>query len=243
MTKPEQSEGDRSRDQLLAGEYVLGTLSLDDRRKVEQRLQRDKAFAAIVANWQENLSGFDEYDDDDVPVRRAVVAAKARPAPKKSFAQELAAKRSGWRSLALWRGLTFCSVGVFAAYVAFDLGLIGPLNQPAPLVADLKADSGNVGLLASYDAAFGNLRITPVAAAAGGDRRSLQVWIMPQGDQPAVSLGILPQSAGGALDVRSDLRDRMAEGVTLAVSVEPFGGSPTGAPTGPVIATGQARKP
>jgi anti-sigma-K factor RskA len=64
MTTPEQSEGDRSRDELLAGEYVLGVLSLADRERVAARIARDRAFAAIVARWQDNLASFnDDYDE------------------------------------------------------------------------------------------------------------------------------------------------------------------------------------
>jgi anti-sigma-K factor RskA len=33
-------------------------------------------------------------------------------------------------------------------------------------------------------------------------------------------------------------RGRIAPGATLAISIEPLGGSPTGLPTGPVVATG-----
>jgi len=35
----------------------------------------------------------------------------------------------------------------------------------------------------------------------------------------------------------------LADGATLAVSLEPFGGSPTGQATGPVIASGALRRP
>ncbi len=35
MTTPENKRSDRSRDEVLAGEYVLGVLSLPDRLRVE----------------------------------------------------------------------------------------------------------------------------------------------------------------------------------------------------------------
>ena len=63
MTSSDRSMGDRSRDEVLAGEYVLGVLSSDDRRKVEARMLRDRNFAAIVYRWQENLSTFSDDDD------------------------------------------------------------------------------------------------------------------------------------------------------------------------------------
>ncbi len=51
MTTPENKRSDRSRDEVLAGEYVLGVLPLPDRLRVEHRLRDDKAFQAIVARW------------------------------------------------------------------------------------------------------------------------------------------------------------------------------------------------
>ena len=45
----------------------------------------------------------------------------------------------------------------------------------------------------------------------------------------------------GRLAVPREMRSRIVEGATISVSVEPFGGSPTGRRTGPVLATGAAR--
>ena len=41
------------------------------------------------------------------------------------------------------------------------------------------------------------------------------------------------------LEIPSDLAGRVTPDATLAVSLEPPGGSPTGLPTGPVIAAGK----
>jgi anti-sigma-K factor RskA len=41
------------------------------------------------------------------------------------------------------------------------------------------------------------------------------------------------------INLPPDLAGRVASDMTLAVSLEPPGGSPTGAPTGPVIASGK----
>jgi anti-sigma-K factor RskA len=40
------------------------------------------------------------------------------------------------------------------------------------------------------------------------------------------------------MQVPDDIAEQLRRGATLAVSVEPAGGSPTGLPTGPVIASG-----
>jgi anti-sigma-K factor RskA len=50
------------------------------------------------------------------------------------------------------------------------------------------------------------------------------------------SMGLMRDEGATALDrIALDIR----QGMTLAVSVEPKGGSPTGLPTGPVIYSGQ----
>lgn len=45
MTTGDQSGGMHARDEILAGEYVLGVLPLEKRREVERRIQDEEAFA------------------------------------------------------------------------------------------------------------------------------------------------------------------------------------------------------
>jgi len=65
-----QEEGDK----LVAAEYVLGVLSLADRRQAQQRLTHDQAFAEEVAFWEERLGAF---VDAVVPVASATARAAA----------------------------------------------------------------------------------------------------------------------------------------------------------------------
>lgn len=83
MTTPDQSENDRSRDQLLAGEYVLGVLPLDQRRRVEDRIVRDAAFAAMVMRWQENLSSdLDAEYGEERPPKAFTPGSKSASSPR-----------------------------------------------------------------------------------------------------------------------------------------------------------------
>lgn len=240
MTTPEQSEGDRSRDELLAGEYVLGVLSLADRERVAARIARDRAFAAIVARWQENLASFNDDYDEVLPPAAVYSKIETRLFPHKTFAQELVATSRWWNSLLLWRGIALGSVALLIAYVSLDTGWIGtPTSRP--LVAELAGEGNSISLVAAYNVVDGRLRVTPVAAGAA-DQHSLELWLVPGGDDPAISLGVLPQTGEGSVEIPAHLRPRLGEGVTLAVSLEPFGGSPTGKATGPVIAVGQTRR-
>jgi anti-sigma-K factor RskA len=241
MSKPEQSEGDRASDQLLAGEYVLGVLSEADRRKVEARMAEDRAFAAMVANWQENLSEFNVEYEEQAPPSQTFARIEARLFPQRTFQQQLLLSGGWWNSLALWRGLALASVAVLITYAAFQSGWIGEAPSSRTLTAQMTgSDGAAVGLLARYDTGSGRLQLVPVAAQAS-NARSLQLWLVPDGGEAPVSLGILPQTGEGSVDIPADLRPRLKNGVTFAVSVEPFGGSPTGQPTGPVIASGKAQ--
>ena len=114
-----------------------------------------------------------------------------------------------------------------------------PVSQPIPaarpssvLVAMLGDAKSPVA--AVYDPATGALR---VAAGPGvPDARVAQLWVIG-GDGVPHSLGLLA-ARPTVLAPRGADRGRIAPGATLAISIEPLGGSPTGLPTGPVVATG-----
>jgi anti-sigma-K factor RskA len=67
--------------------------------------------------------------------------------------------------------------------------------------------------------------------------QSYELWAVPAAGTP-VSLGLVNPSGETETGVPPDKRPLLESGVTLAVSLEPRGGSPTGAPTGPVLFTG-----
>ena len=239
MTSPDQSKGGRSRDEVLAGEYVLGVLSYQDRRVVEERMRRDRQFAAIVSRWETNLSAFNDEYESVAPSRETFKQVEARlfgdAAHSPSFSRGL------WNSAVFWRSLTFASLVVAAGAIIFASGIVPPPQAAVPLVAELSAAGSQVNLLASYQADTGRLRIVPVAAGKP-EEKSLQLWLVPGSGAPQ-SLGVFQPGEGGDLLIPANMRSQIGEGATLAVSLEPFGGSTTGLPTGPVIASGAAHHP
>ena len=234
MSTPDQSKGDRSRDEVLAGEYVLGVLSGIERQKVDARLRHDRQFAAMVKRWEENLTQFnDDY---------AEVAAPDQLLSKiedRLFASPAAVKGSLWNSLALWRGLSFASIAALGLVFGVDYAEQIRPKPDAALTADLAGKDQAIALHARYDGTSGRLAVTPVASG-GAEEKSLELWLV-EGEQAPISLGVLPQTGQGELDVPEALRARLTQGVVLAVSLEPFGGSPTGKATGPVVALGEIR--
>lgn len=237
MTTPDQSKGDRSRDEVLAGEYVLGVLGPKARREVEDRMQVDRRFAATVSRWRENLAHSDDPRTLIPPPRRprkaaaSGAAAAARPvtAPREPF-------RRLWRSLPFWRGVALASVGaILAVGIQHIANLISP-TTPRP-VAELSGQNGGLNLVANYDPVSGMLRLSPVAANGGHD--VLEMWLIRPGKPPA-SLGLLRRGVNG-LQVPPALRGAIAQGGTISVSREPLGGAADGVITGPVLVSGDVR--
>ncbi|MGG6893436.1 MULTISPECIES: anti-sigma factor [Rhizobium] len=237
MSTPDQSKGGRSRDEVLAGEYVLGVLSLEDRQKVERRMRSDRQFAAIVSRWEQNLSEFNEEYESATP------AASVFPKIEKRIFGEAARGAQLWNSLILWRSVAFGSLFLAASVLVFAITNEGVL-RPSPgkqLSASLAGQNNPINLLANYDIANSRLKVTPVAAGKSGEK-SLELWLI-RGSDPAEALGILPQTGDGEIVLPPDLHGKLTEGAIIAVSVEPFGGSPTGKPTGDVIASGTIHLP
>jgi anti-sigma-K factor RskA len=55
-------------------------------------------------------------------------------------------------------------------------------------------------------------------------------------------MGVIPINASYDVKIAPEILAQFGPGTTLAISLEPKGGSKTGAPTGPVVAAGQAVK-
>ncbi|MFN4153482.1 MAG: anti-sigma factor domain-containing protein [Paracoccaceae bacterium] len=203
-------------DDALAAEYVLGVLALPERLAVEERLKSDADFAARVSVWVAHFAPLNEaYASVPVPPD-LLTRIESRLFPK------AAALRGGWR---LWLAGV-----VTAAVVGVGVLMLMPQTAPGVVIASL----GTAGAPLVYEARHdGNkLLVTRVAGNPAPEGQTHELWVIAPGAAP-VSLGLL---GADPLDVEYP---RPPAGWVLAVSVEPAGGSPTGAPTGPVILTAE----
>lgn len=239
MTLAEDTGPERGGDDLLAAEYVLGVLAADERQIASRRIEAEADFARLVDGWEVNFSPLAAaYQDIDPPAsvkpaidRRLFASAGAVTVP--------AQPRGLWSSLAFWRGLAAAAVAALVIYIAVPI-LNPPVEQPqARLVASLAAEGSDVKYLAVYDAAHHQVGLSHVSGerAAGKD---FELWMI-EGKNPPVSMGVIPAGATARIIVSPAARQKLAQGAVLAVSLEPSGGSPTGQPTGPVVAAGDLK--
>lgn len=233
MTDNSVPETEDSR--LIAAEYVLGVLDAPERRAVEQRIARDQVFAREVAFWEKRLGGLAEGIRAVAPP----TSAWARIEAVLEKAERRAEGRAGlWQSLRFWRGLSLVTSALAAACLA-ALIYTGALSPPrAALVAQLGAEGGKTGFVAAVNSGGGTLTIVPAALLRPQEQKAMELWLIPPSDKPH-SLGLIDPNRPVTIKVPRDLLARVNKEAVLAVSLEPLGGSPTGQPTGPVIANGK----
>ncbi len=129
------------------------------------------------------------------------------------------------------------SAGIAAASIA-ALAYIGMVpSARVPLMATLGGAGGQPNFVAAVSADGTSITVVP-AALLTNDPRAIELWLIPQGGRPH-SLGLIQPGSPIRLVIPPELIGRLTPEATLAVSLEPPGGSPTGQPTGPVIASGK----
>jgi len=225
----------------LAAEHALGVLDGAELARARELTLSSPDFARRVHDWQSTIA----------PI--AGEAAGRQPDPslwpriEKAVSQisgEGGAVVQLRRQLRLWKGLSLAATAAAATmlfFLALPDGGNGRASSPtAPtpvLVASLSSEQSGTSLSAAYDPADGSLLVTPgLLKGAAGHQHEL--WIIPEGGEP-VAVGLVSPGEPQRLAVQLAIAPHFRGQSTLALSVEPTGGSPTGKPTGPVIASGQ----
>lgn len=221
----------------LAAEYVLGTLRGGARRRFESLLPAHPGLRKAVWRWQDRL----------VPLTASVPPVTPSPAvwtgiEQRLFGDAALAGTSAsvqqrltrwWERLGLWQGLAGAA-SLATLVLAVALTLPGPVQPPVVVVMGTGTGQGPASFVASVGADGRSLVLKPLAGVAVTAAQALELWAVPPKGAPR-SLGLV--SNQGATTV---LREHLLQGTAaFAVSVEPAGGSPTGAPTGPVVSVGQ----
>jgi anti-sigma-K factor RskA len=117
------------------------------------------------------------------------------------------------------------------------------VKTPAPpaaaqYVALLQKDAGSPAFILTVDAATKNFTVRKVGAQPEAGK-SFELWVVSDKLQRPRSLGVIGGSDFTARPVLSGYDSDLVNKATYAVSLEPEGGSPTGAPTGPIVYTGK----
>lgn len=203
---------------LLAAEFALGTMTGAARRRFARWIAADPFVARRVRGWEERLAGlaFRAEPVTPAPAVWAAIERRIGPAPQRR-----------WRALlAAMLAVTVIGLG----WYLWQEQRVAP-PQAQALIADAAGQAlWQVALAADGE----HVEVTAVGDFRHPGTRSLELWALPP-DAAPVSLGLMPAQGSRRLAIDERQRAALALAANLAVSDEPLGGSPTGAPTGPVL--------
>lgn len=226
--------------QLLAGEYVIGTLSAASRAGLETRMKNDAALRTAVEMWEEKLAPLSELVEPVEPspalwsrIESSIAAKPAAPALAKPMA-------NWWDSVNLWRGL---AASGFATAALMGVVVITKIAQPP-------ASGYMVVLVGPQDKAPGwvvqagtnsqQARLIPLGKMEVPGDKSLQFWTKGDDWKGPVSLGLV--KPGQSLEIPLDKLPPLQPNQLFEITLEPYNGSPINRPTGPILFIGRAVK-
>lgn len=220
-----------------AGEYVLGTLDTAEQAAFVRRLEDEGAARAAVRAWRERLEPLLAGAPEIAPPDRVWAAIERRTGP-------LAANDN--RVSPLWRGVAIAAsvLAVVSGTLALRPVPPGPIVlAPAPAaapsyVAAVTAKGAEPALLVTIDAATGKAIVRAIGLTPPA-KKSLELWYIGAGHDPR-SMGLV----SGDMRVEMPLGPMMRRGDRLdaslfAITAEPAGGAPAGAPTGEILYSGK----
>jgi anti-sigma-K factor RskA len=232
----------------LAAEYVLGTLDGDERQLVAARRRTDAMLDRAIKAWETRLG----------PLGDSIPGIEPPAYVFRSIEDRIGALQGQpikpTRPL-FTRGRAFAA-GACALVACLALAVVWLRDSPgvpATLVAQLHRsavgamleDSANVwtpfGFEVSFDLRASTIVVSPIAAggSASGD---YQLWLIPGDPGPLISLGVIPLPKTTISPWLATYPPDNLPDATLAVSLEPEGGSPIGMPSGPLVFVGKLSK-
>ena len=228
-------------DDLLAAELALGLLDADERADAEARLVGDADFAASHRRWADQATTLVDADETLPPDIWSAILARL---PANDDRPVASARLRRWQfataaSLALAIGLGAVALSPISPQPAQPPSRPVPASPPAataPLVAVLAGETDDAIVAVSFESVTRRLTVAPARLALG--RKVAELWVIPAGQSPR-SVGVIDPASPRSLLASTTVSAVLIAGATLAISVEPIGGSPTGQPTGPVILTGK----
>lgn len=213
-------------DDALAAEYVLRLLDADAEQAFETRLLHEPVLRAQVHFWEAQLADLaDDLPEETPParVRAKILSGLNAPAatPNRKWSLN-------------WLAFPGIAAAATAAFFVISPMVVGPSFDPT-LHATLVSADGSLHIEAGY-APDGNLFKVIPESGAPSSGRDFELWVIGANAEGPVSLGVIPSDQETLFEITPEIA-ALIDGGILAVSDEPAGGSPTGSPTGAILAT------
>jgi anti-sigma-K factor RskA len=232
----------------LAAEYVLGSLSPAERSEADARRRTDTVLDEAVKAWEARLGTLNDRVEgiEPPPHLYGNIAHQlfGQPVDSTAPALRLQAKRR-WRALSIVGGSAAATIALIVAAYLHHLPA-----SPAKLVAELQRSTSATladetasaraapGFVVSFDLRTSTIMVSPVAARPAA-RWNYQLWLIPHESEPPISLGLISLAGSTTSPWPATCPPNDLVRATLAVSLEPEGGSPNGKPSGATVFVGK----
>jgi len=223
----------------LAAEYVLGTLAGRARARFQSLMRYDPVLRQVVADWEARLAPLARAATEIAPPDRVWRAIDRRVRGGR--------RRAGWwESLAFWRTFAVTSAA-FVVALGVAIGMTPRPEPPISTVAVMSDDGGNPAMVVAWPP-MKAMRDPHVRVKIVQDHPTMapstswELWLLPPGKAAPVSLGQVSLDPVQVMKLPPAAAAKMPGAWGMALSIEPAGGSPTGAPTGPIIFKGMCVK-
>lgn len=216
----------------LAAAYVLGTLRGGARRRFARLARESSVIQREIWRWERQLLPLTDKIEPQIPPPGVWQGIEEQL----GFRDRPANRSLGW----LWPAVSaLLALALVALVLPFPTG--DPAEQvltPAERLAFIQDTQQQPLWVVTVDDETGLLSSIAVNAPAKDADRVFELWMLPEQGPPR-SFGLLPtaQNARRQQSLSPALIALLGRAKGVAVSLEPPGGSPTGAPTGPVLFT------
>jgi len=212
----------------LADEYVLGTLRGKARVRFERVMLSNETARQDVRRAEERLLALSEALTPVQPAPETWDAIARRIGERGAVQREGLRQR---RARSKWRMALAAAVTLFAIGITW---LVIERAEPPTAMARL-ATVGGAPLwnVTTYEDGA-RLRVDVTGTVKVEPGRDYELWALPAGSAP-VSLGVITAVGHQTRDLTLIQQAALRTSAQVAVSLEPRGGSSTGAPTGPVL--------
>ncbi len=222
---------------MLAAEYVLGTLDETERDTVGARRLHEAELDAAILEWEARLAPLNELVEEVTPPANVLPRIESRVALDVSTSatqpadiKRLQSRVAGWRSAAI---VGYALAAGLAGLLLFGQALAPP--EEHRYVAVFQEDDQPPRFLLAIDLEKRELTIRPIAAKQHPGK-TYQLWIASDEIGPAPrSLGLLKAGSEPTRKSLGEFEPAVLQTATYGISLEPEGGSKTGKPTGPAL--------
>jgi len=227
---------DQNLREMLAAEYVLGTLRGAARRRYEKLLQARPDWQQAHDWWATRLHLLAQTAPAVAPPSRVWRGIEARV-----YGGRPSLVSGWWRAFALGSSTLALALAFLLATNLLQKPVAPAVVTEPATVAVLNNDQAKPAWLLSLakdKSGKTEMRVVTLPGVAPVSGKSFELWVLPADKSAPVSLGLLPIEGTGLLHIAGDIAPILKSG-GLAVSLEPKGGSPTGQPTGAVLYQGK----